>query len=133
MPVIVIEKNAKKNTTKYIPDTAEQISLEDFGLNEGVTHKEKKAIPKSTKQQIQNYIDNENLKKKERTILELFLKASSYTDSEIQEICSSEGIRFISKSVMKFMEEFIKKLNNEGYDWIGFKVIGMSTYEYYLK
>lgn len=133
VPVIVIEKNAKKNTTKYIPDTAEQISLEDFGLNEGVTHKEKKAIPKSTKQQIQNYIDNENLKKKERKILELFLKASSYTDSEIQEICSSEGIRFISKSVMKFMEEFIKKLNNEGYDWIGFKVIGMSTYEYYLK
>lgn len=133
VPVIVIEKDIKKSTTEYVPEVVEQISLEDFGLNKGEIQKEKKEVPKSTKQQIQHYIDNENLKKKEKKILELFLKASSYTDSEIQEICSSEGIRFISKSVMKFMEEFIRKLNERGYDWIGFKVIGMSTYEYYLK
>ena len=65
--------------------------------------------------------------------MELFIKASSYTDSEIQEICAAEGIRFIAQSVMKFMEEYINKLNDQGHDWIGFRVIGMSTYEYFLK
>ena len=34
---------------------------------------------------------------------------------------------------MNFMEEFIEKLKLDGYDWIGFRVVGMSTYEYFLK
>lgn len=133
VPVIVIEKNDKNSTEKYIPEVVEQISLEDIGVNVGGCNNKQREISKSVKEQIEYYIDNKKLKKKERKILELFLRASSYTDSEIQQICASEGIRFISKSVMKFMEDFIKKLNDEGHDWIGFKVVGMSTYEYYLK
>lgn len=132
VPVIVIEKKDERIILNDKLDVVEQISI-DLAVTVSPSEKKQKQTPKSVKDQIQHYIENENLKKKERKILELFMKASSYTDSEIQEICNSEGIRFISKSVMKFMEEFIKKLNEEGYDWIGFRVIGMSTYEYHLK
>lgn len=133
VPVIVIEKNDRKVIKKYTPEVVEQISLEDVGLNTDIAQNKAREIPKSVKEQIENYIDNNSLSKKEKRILELFLRASSYTDSEIQEICSEDGIRFISQSVMAFMQDFISKLNSEGYDWIGFKVVGMSTYEYYLK
>ena len=133
VPVIVIEKNDEKVIIKYTPEVVEQISLEDVGLNTDFAQNKIREIPKSVKEQIENYIDSNSLNKKEKRILELFLRASSYTDSEIQEICNEDGIRFISQSVMAFMQDFISKLNNEGHDWIGFKVVGMSTYEYYLK
>ena len=133
VPVIVIEKNDEKVIKKYTPEVVEQISLEDVGLNTDFAKNKTREIPKSVKEQIENYIENNSLSKKEKRILELFLRASSYTDSEIQEICNEDGIRFISQSVMAFMQDFISKLNNEGHDWIGFKVVGMSTYEYYLK
>ena len=80
------------------------------------------------------YLDNnKSLRKRERKILELFTSATSYTEADIQEICNEDGIRFISQSVLAFMQDFISKLYNEGHDWIGFKVVGMTTYEYYLK
>ncbi|SHD77392.1 hypothetical protein [Schnuerera ultunensis] len=88
----------------------------------------------TVQERIEMYLDNnKSLGKRERKILELFTRATSYTEADIQEICNKDGIRFISKSVMVFMQDFISKLNNEGHDWIGFKVVGMSTYEYYLK
>jgi len=133
VPVIVIEKNDEKVIDVYNPEVIEQISLVDIGLDIDFTQNKVKDIPISVKEQIKNYIDNSNLNKKEKKILELFLKASSYTDYEIQEICKEDGIKFVSQSVMAFMQEFISKLNKEGHDWIGFKVVGMSTYEYYLK
>lgn len=133
VPVIVIEKNDEKVIDVYNPEVIEQISLVDIGLDIDFTQNKVKDIPISVKEQIKNYIDNSNLNKKEKKVLELFLKASSYTDSEIQEICKEDGIKFVSQSVMAFMQEFISKLNKEGHDWIGFKVVGMSTYEYYLK
>ncbi|MBZ4664368.1 MAG: hypothetical protein JG776_2086 [Caloramator sp.] len=133
VPVIVIEKNEEKVIEVYNPEVIEQISLVDIGLDIDFTQNKVKDIPISVKEQIKDYIDNSNLNKKEKKVLELFLKASSYTDSEIQEICKEDGIKFVSQSVMAFMQEFISKLNKEGYDWIGFKVVGMSTYEYYLK
>ena len=102
-------------------------------MDSDFTQNKTRDIPISVKEQIKHYIENNNLNKKEKKILELFLRASSYTDSEIQEICKEDGIKFISQSVMAFMQEFISKLNKEGHDWIGFKVVGMSTYEYYLK
>ena len=132
VPVIVIEENKEESVENHMPEETEQISLEDTGISMGLT-KKTEVIPKPVKDQIKHYINSHDLKEKEKRILELFLKASSYTDFEIQEICSSEGIRFISQSVMKFMQDFISKLNNEGYDWIGFRVVGISTYEYYLK
>ena len=133
VPVIVIEKNEEKVIEVYNPEVIEQISLVDIGLDIDFTQNKVKDIPISVKEQIKDYIDNSNLNKKEKKVLELFLKASSYTDSEIQEICKEDGIKFVSQSVMAFMQEFISKLNKEGHDWIGFKVVGMSTYEYYLK
>lgn len=133
VPVIVIKKNEEKVIEVYNPEVIEQISLVDIGLDIDFTQNKVKDIPISVKEQIKDYIDNSNLNKKEKKVLELFLKASSYTDSEIQEICKEEGIKFVSQSVMAFMQEFISKLNKEGHDWIGFKVVGMSTYEYYLK
>jgi len=133
VPVIVIEKKDEKVIEVYNPEVIEQISLVDIGLDIDFTQNKVKDIPISVKEQIKDYIDNSNLNKKEKKVLELFLKASSYTDSEIQEICKEDGIKFVSQSVMAFMQEFISKLNKEGYDWIGFKVVGMSTYEYYLK
>ena len=133
VPVIVIEKNEENSMKRYVPEVAEQIRLEDVGLSIDSANNRTREIPKTVKEQIEYYIDSQNLKRKEKRILELFLRASSYTDSEIQEICNSEGIRFISQSIMAFMQDFISKLNNEGHDWIGFKVVGMSTYEYYLK
>ena len=133
VPVIVIEKKDEKVIEVYNPEVIEQISLVDIGLDIDFTQNKVKDIPISVKEQIKNYIDNSNLNKKEKKVLELFLKASSYTDSEIQEICKEDGIKFVSQSVMAFMQEFISKLNKEGHDWIGFKVVGMSTYEYYLK
>lgn len=132
VPVIVIEKE-EESINNYIPQVVEQISLENAGLSIDTASRELRETPKSVKKQIADYINSQNLKEKEKRVLELFLKASSYTDSEIQEICSSEGIKFISQSVMAFMQSFISKLNSQGHDWIGFKVIGMSTYEYYLK
>ena len=133
VPVIVIEKNDKKVIEVYTPEVVEQLSLVDLGLDSDFTQNKTRDIPISVKEQIKHYIENNNLNKKEKKILELFLRASSYTDSEIQEICKEDGIKFISQSVMAFMQEFISKLNKEGHDWIGFKVVGMSTYEYYLK
>ena len=133
VPVIVIEKKDEKVIEVYNPEVIEQISLVDIGLDIDFTQNKVKDIPISVKEQIKDYIDNSNLNKKEKKVLELFLKASSYTDSEIQEICKEDGIKFVSQSVMAFMQEFISKLNKEGHDWIGFKVVGMSTYEYYLK
>ena len=133
VPVIVIEKNEEKVIEVYNPEVIEQISLVDIGLDIDFTQNKVKDIPISVKEQIKDYIDKSNLNKKEKKVLELFLKASSYTDSEIQEICKEDGIKFVSQSVMAFMQEFISKLNKEGHDWIGFKVVGMSTYEYYLK
>ncbi len=133
VPVIVIEKNDKKVIEVYTPEVVEQLSLVDLGLDSDFTLNKTRDIPISVKEQIKHYIENNNLNKKEKKILELFLRASSYTDSEIQEICKEDGIKFISQSVMAFMQEFISKLNKEGHDWIGFKVVGMSTYEYYLK
>lgn len=133
VPVIVIEKKDEKVIEVYNPEVIEQISLVDIGLDIDFTQNKVKDIPISVKEQIKDYIDKSNLNKKEKKVLELFLKASSYTDSEIQEICKEDGIKFVSQSVMAFMQEFISKLNKEGYDWIGFKVVGMSTYEYYLK
>lgn len=133
VPVIVIEKNEEKVIEVYNPEVIEQISLVDIGLDIDFTQNKVKDIPISVKEQIKDYIDNSNLNKKEKKVLELFLKASSYTDSEIQEICKEDGIKFVSQSVMAFMQGFISKLNKEGHDWIGFKVVGMSTYEYYLK
>ena len=133
VPVIVIEKNDEKIIKKYNSEVMDQISLENIGINVNYNQNRIREIPITVKEQIENYIDSHSLKKKEKSILELFLKASSYTDSEIQEICNAKGIRFVSQSVMAFMQEFITKLNNEGHDWIGFKVVGMSTYEFYLK
>jgi hypothetical protein len=133
VPVIVIEKNDEKIIKKYNSEVMDQISLENIGINVNYNQNTTREIPITVKEQIENYIDSHSLKKKEKSILELFLKASSYTDSEIQEICNAKGIRFVSQSVMAFMQEFITKLNNEGHDWIGFKVVGMSTYEFYLK
>lgn len=132
VPVILIEKPVEEFVSST-PVHVEQINFAHLGLDKIEQSAKPKEIPQTIKHQIQQYIQNENLKKKERKILELFIKASSYTDSEIQEICAAEGIRFIAQSVMKFMEDFINKLNNQGYDWIGFRVIGMSTYEYFLK
>ena len=133
VPVIVIEKNDEKVIEVYSPEVVQQISLVDVGLDKDFAQNKTRDIPISVKEQIKNYIENNNLNKKEKKVLELFLKASSYTDSEIQEICKEDGIKFVSQSVMAFMQEFISKLNKEGHDWIGFKVVGMSTYEYYLK
>lgn len=132
VPVILIEKPVEE-LVSLKPVHIEQLNFADLGLDKVHGNTNQKEIPKTIKYQIQQYIQNENLKKKERKILELFIKASSYTDSEIQEICAAEGIRFIAQSVMKFMEDFINKLNDQGHDWIGFRVIGMSTYEYFLK
>ena len=135
VPVIVIEKADKKFAEKYVPQEIEQIeiSFEDMETRRKSLAKKQREIPRSVKEQIEYYLESQKLNKRERKILELFLNASSYTDSEIQEICALEEIRFVSKSVMKFMEDFIKKLNEQGHDWIGFTVVGMSTYEYYLK
>ena len=135
VPVIVIEKSDKKFAEKYVPQESEQIeiSFEAMEIKRKSLAKKQREIPRSVKEQIEYYLENQELNKRERKILELFLNASSYTDSEIQEICALEGMRFVSKSVMKFMEDFIKKLNEQGHDWIGFTVVGMSTYEYYLK
>lgn len=132
VPVILIEKPVEE-LESLTPIHIEQLNFTDLGLDKVHGNTNHKEIPKTITDQIQQYIQNESLKKKERKILELFIKASSYTDSEIQEICAAEGIRFIAQSVMKFMEVFINKLNDQGHDWIGFRVIGMSTYEYFLK
>ena len=88
---------------------------------------------KSIQQQLISYIDNNELSKKEKKVLELFMKSKQYKDSEIQEICAKENIKFIRESVMKFMEKFLSKLQSQGYDWIGMRVVGLSTLEYYLK
>lgn len=90
-------------------------------------------ISKSIQQQLISYIDKNELSKKEKKVLELFMKSKQYKDSEIQEISAKENIKFISESVMKFMEKFISKLQSQGHDWIGMRVVGLSTIEYYLK
>lgn len=92
-----------------------------------------KSTSKSTQQQLRDYIDSNDLSKKQKKVLELFMKSKQYKDSEIQEICAKDGIKFITESVMKFMEKFILKLKAQGHDWIGMRVIGLSTLEYYLK
>lgn len=132
VPVIVIEKSIKE-PIHSIPENVEQINFAHLGVDRLQDNTNQKEIFETIKEQIEKHIQNETLNKKERKILELFIRASSYTDSEIQEICGKDGIRFIAQSVMKFMEQFIEKLNNQGHDWIGFRVIGMSTYEYFLK
>lgn len=132
VPIIIIEKESRQLVVEDKRIEGEQLSIIDFGISDSQTKGKQKEIPKSVKEQIEIYIKNEALNKRERKILELFLKASSYTDSEIQEICASDGIRFVSKSVMQFMKEFIEKLNEQGYDWIGFRPVGLA-FEYYLK
>lgn len=94
---------------------------------------DQKGTPKSIQQQLMAYIDSNELTRKERRVLELFIKSKQYKDSEIQEICAKEGIRFITESVMKFMEKFMTKLKEQGHDMIGMRVVGLSTLEYFLK
>ena len=132
IPVIIIDKKEEETKVKTKIDQGKQIDLMDYGISMKDYQSKEKATPVPIKEQIEKYMKEKDLSKKE-TILKLFIRASSYTDGEIQEICREEGIRFISKSVMKFMEEFIEKLKADGHDWIGFRVVGMSTYEYFLK
>ena len=132
VPVIVIEKPEKEHK-RIMPKYVEQVDFTQLGVVNTPDANIEKEILKTIKEQIEKYLQNESLNKRERRVLELFVVASSYTDSEIQEICGKDGIKFISQSVMKFMENLIKKLKEQGYDWIGFRVIGMSTYEYFLK
>ena len=133
IPVIIIDKKEEEIKVKTKTDQGKQIDLMDYGISMKDYQSKEKATPVPIKEQMEKYIKEKDLSKKEKAILKLFTRASSYTDGEIQEICREEGIKFISKSVMNFMEEFIEKLKLDGYDWIGFRVVGMSTYEYFLK
>lgn len=134
VPVIVIDRKIEQKPIVKDNDlNTEQISMEDLALKNPSIKFKTNEVPKTIKEQIRSYIDNSDLSKKEETVLELFLKASSYTDAEIQEICLDQGTKFITKSVMKFMDDLIDKLKGEEHDWIGFRVVGLSTYEYFLK
>lgn len=88
---------------------------------------------KSIQRQLMAFIESNELTTKERRVLELFIKSKQYKDSEIQEICAKEDIKFITVSVMKFMEKFMMKLKAQGHDLIGMRVVGLSTLEYFLK
>lgn len=129
IPVIEINNVKVTNSTwKYEPTEYQEqkIDVDKLFTNQ-------KETPKSTQQQLMSYIDSNDLSKKEKKVLELFMKSKQYKDSEIQEICAKEGIKFITESVMRFMEKFISKLQVQGHDWIGLRVVGLSTLEYYLK
>lgn len=129
IPVIEINNVKITNSTwKHEPVEYKIQSLDIDSLLDN-----QKGTPKSIQQQLMSYIENNDLSKKEKKVLELFMKSKQYKDSEIQEICAKENIKFISESVMKFMEKYILKLQLQGYDWIGMRVVGLSTIEYYLK
>lgn len=129
IPVIEINNIKVTNNTwehRPVEYKIQKIDIDSLLANQTGT-------PKSIQQQLMSYIDRNDLSKKEKKVLELFMKSKQYKDSEIQEICAKDGIKFITESVMKFMEKFILKLQAQGYDWIGMRVVGLSTLEYYLK
>lgn len=127
----VIEINNIKVTTDFMQQKPVEYRVQAIDVDSLLA--KAKGTPKSIKQQLLVYIDNNQLTNKEKKILKLFIKSKQYKDSEIQEICSEEGIRFVTESVMKFMEKFISKLQMQGHDWIGLRVVGIATLEYYLK
>ena len=127
----VIEINNIKVKENFKQQKNAEYKVQTFDLD-GLFAKTKET-PKSIQQELKDYINNNELTKKEKKILELFMKSKQYKDSEIQEICAKEGIRFITESVMKFMEKFMLKLQNQGHNWINMRVVGISTLEYYLK
>ncbi|MDU4658789.1 MAG: PglZ domain-containing protein, partial [Clostridium butyricum] len=129
IPIIEINNvKATKNTWKHEPVEYKIQSLDIDSL-----FADQKETSKSIQQQLISYIDNNEVSKKEKKVLELFMKSRQYKDAEIQEICAKDKIKFMNESVMKFMEKFISKLQAQGYDWIGMRVVGLSTIEYYLK
>lgn len=129
IPVIEID-NIKVTNNSHQQETVEY-KVQTFDID-GLIERTKET-PKSIQQQLKGYIDSNGLTSKEKKILELFMKSKQYKDSEIQEICAKEGVRFVAESVMKFMQKFILKLQEQGHEWIGMRVVGLSTFEYYLK
>lgn len=129
IPVIEIN-NVKVTNNSWIQEPVEY-KVQSLDIDSLLANQKETA--KSTQQQLKSYIDSNDLSKKEKRVLELFMKSKQYKDSEIQEICAKEGIKFITESVMKFMEKFTSKLQAQGHDWIGMRVVGLSTLEYYLK
>lgn len=128
VPVIELNKNEKAT-----PEDKEDINVDIAQLTLDFNEVERKEIVhKTIREEINEYINQEELSKKESAILELFLKGSNYKDSEIVELCSRKHIRFLSESVMTFMNKFIKKLDSQGKKWIKFRVVGNSIYEYFL-
>ena len=69
VPVIVIEKNEENSMKRYVPEVAEQIRLEDVGLSIDSANNRTREIPKTVKEQIEYYIDSQNLKRKEKEYL----------------------------------------------------------------
>ena len=133
VPVIVIEKQNKNIFEDIKIDSSLQINFATMPVSKEDNGSKDTMDSKNLKDRIEKYIKSETINKREKAVLELFTKAYSYTDSEIQELCMIQGIKFVSKSVMSYMDELIENLDKKGYDWIGFRVVGMSTYEYFLK
>lgn len=127
----VIEINNVKVTTSSWKEELDEYTVQKLDIDRLIA--DQKGTPKSIQQQLMAYIDSNELTRKERRVLELFINSKQYKDSEIQEICAKEGIKFITESVMKFMEKFMTKLKEQGHDMIGMRVVGLSTLEYFLK
>ncbi len=127
----VIEINNIKVTNNLMQQEPVEYTIQAIDIDSLLA--KAKGTPKPIQQQLMAYIDKNDLTKKQKKILELFMKSKQYKDSEIQEICSKEGIRFITESVMKFMDKFTSELQTQGHDWIGMRVVGLSTLEYFLK
>lgn len=127
----VIEINNVKVTTSSWKEEIDEYTVQKLDIDRLIA--DQKGTPKSIQQQLMAYIDSNELTRKERRVLELFINSKQYKDSEIQEICAKEGIKFITESVMKFMEKFMTKLKEQGHDIIGMRVVGLSTLEYFLK
>lgn len=128
VPVIELTKNQKisLNDKEQIDVDVTQLSLDFYEVER------KEIVHKSIREEMQEYISEKTLSKKESKILELFLKGTTYKDSEIVELCSRKNIRFLSESVMTFMSKFMSRLESEGKNWIRFRVVGNSVYEYFL-
>ncbi|WP_313558813.1 PglZ domain-containing protein [Ruminiclostridium cellobioparum] len=133
IPVIEIE-NITYAETK-ITSAGEQLSLMDLGvIGQSKTTVKAAGTPKSVTERIQVYLEEmQTLNKKERKVLTLFMEYASLTDSDIQEICEKDGIKFKTQTVPEFMSKFISDLKAQGNDWLNFRMVGISVREYYLK
>lgn len=133
IPVIEIENSVDVEIEPTVP--GEQISLLELEYaGQSKTTLKAASVEQSVTGKMKEYINqNESLNKKQRKILSLFTEYASLTDSDIQEICERDGIKFKSQTVPEFMSEFIDTLKAEGNNWINFRMVGITVREYYLK